>query len=345
MTQVGIGVIGVGLMGSLFARLASQLPDSKLVGVADVDENRATQLGQSLGVPAFGDYKGLLAIPEVDAVVIATPDALHLEPALAAAQAGKHLMIEKPLATTREDGARIVEAGEAAGVTLMVAHVLRFDPNYGEAFKAVRGGKLGEIVHISARRNTSMSDARRLAGRVTITFYLGSHSVDVIQWIVGSPIVEVTAASVRKVMAQFNVDDTVISLLRFENGAIGTLENSWMRPPSSGSRRIGASLIVMGTEGSLKVEPYQDSVTVYQPQSVDLLLPAYSFDNTPFGKISGVYRDEFAHFVECVRMGTPPIISPEQALSAVLVCSAIEQSLREGVTVHIDQENVFENSH
>ena len=341
MNQVGIGVIGVGLMGSLFARLASQLPDSKLIGVADVDENRAAQVGHSLGVPAFGDYHGLLSIPEVDAVVVATPDALHLEPALAAAQAGKHLMIEKPLATTREDGSRIIEACNAAGVTLMVAHVLRFDPNYGEAFKAVRSGKLGEIVHINARRNTSIADAKRLAGRVTITFYLGSHSVDLIQWVVGSPVVEVTAVSVRKVMTQFNIDDTVMSLLRFENGAIGTLENSWMRPPSPGSRRIGASLIVMGTEGSLKVEPYQDSITVYQPQSVELLLPLYSFDNTPFGKISGVYRDEFAHFIECVRMRTSPIISPEQALSAVMVCSAIEQSLREGVTIHINQEDVF----
>lgn len=341
MNQVGVGVIGVGLMGTLFARLASQLPDSKLVGVADVDKNRAVQAGETLGVPAFSEYKELLTIPELDAVVVATPDSLHLEPALAAAQVGKHLLIEKPLATTVEDGLQIIDACKTAGVMLMVAHVLRFDPNYGEAFKAVRSGKLGEIVHLSARRNTSLPDAKRLAGRVTITFYLGTHSVDVIQWIVGSPIVEVTSASVSKVMEQYNVDDTVMSLLRFENGAIGTLENSWIRPEGAGSRRIGASLVVMGTEGSVMVEPYQECMTLYRPNYVEPALPLVSFENTVFSKISGVYRDEFAHFVECVRMGTPPIISPEQALSAVLVCSAIEQSLREGVAVHIDQENVF----
>jgi predicted dehydrogenase len=328
-------------MGSLFARLAAQLPDSQLIGVADLDENRASQLGEVLGVPAYVDYHELLRMPRLDAVVIATPDSLHLEPAVAAARAGKYVLIEKPLATTPEDGSRIIEACKAAGVALMVAHVLRFDPNYGEAFKAIRSGKLGEIVHVSARRNTSTSDAKRLAGRVTITFYLGIHSIDVIQWIVGSPIVEVTAISARKAMAQFDVDDTVMSLLRFGNGAIGTLENSWIRPPSSGSRRIGASLIIMGTKGSLKVEPYQDSITIYQPENVDLLLPPYSFENTAFGKISGVYRDELAHFIECVRMGTPPIVSPEQALSAVVVCSAIEQSLREGIPVPIQQENVF----
>ena len=152
MDKVRVGVIGVGLMGSLFANLASQLPDSELAGVADIDERRAVGLGKALGVPAFADYGDLLAISELDAVVVTTPDALHLEPALAASALGKHLLIEKPLATTPEDGLRIVESCRDAGVTLMVAHVLRFDRSYGEAFRAVRGGQLGEVIHLAARR-------------------------------------------------------------------------------------------------------------------------------------------------------------------------------------------------
>jgi predicted dehydrogenase len=339
--QIGVGVIGVGLMGSLFARLASQLPDSELVGVADANKHQAAQVGESLGVPAYTDYNELLALSGMSAVVIATPDALHLEPALAAAGAGKHVLIEKPLATNEEDGRRIVEACRRAGVTLMVAHVLRFDPNYGEAFKAVHSGRLGEIVHLSARRNTSLPDAKRLAGRVTITFYLGSHSIDAMQWIVGSPIVEVTAIGTRKAMQELGVDDTVMSLLRFENGAIGTLENSWIRPEGAGSRRIGASLIVMGTEGSLRVEPFQECMTTYRPNYVEPALPLVSFDNTVWGKISGIYRDEFGHFIDCIQTAARPIISPEQALSAIIVCGAIERSLREGVPVHVNQENVF----
>ena len=128
MLQIGVGVIGVGLMGSLFARLATQLPNTKLMGVADLDRNRAIQVGEALAVPAYTNYHDLLAMHQVDAVVVATPDSLHLEPALAVAQAGKHLLIEKPLATTREDGQQIINACKNAGVTLMVAHVLRFDP-------------------------------------------------------------------------------------------------------------------------------------------------------------------------------------------------------------------------
>lgn len=339
--QIGVGVIGVGLMGSLFARLATQFPASALVGVADADESRARQVGDSLGVPGFTGYKELLALRNLEAVVIATPDSLHVEPALAAAQAGKHLLIEKPLATTVEDGQQIIDACQNAGVTLMVGHVLRFDPNYGEAFKAVRGGKLGEIVHVNARRNTAISDARRLAGRVTITFYLGSHSVDVIQWIVGSPIVEVNAIGARKMMEPFKLDDTVISLLRFRNGAIGALENSWIRSPGAGNRRVGASLVIMGTEGSLMAQPYQESTVLYRADYVEPLGSLYSFEDMAFGRISGVYRDEFAHFIDCIIYGSVPIVSAEQALSAVVVCQAIEQSLQKGSTVSIDQANIF----
>lgn len=341
MKQVGVGVVGVGLMGSLFARIAVQLSQSKLVGVADIDPGRAAELGESLDVPSFTHHTGLLAVPDLDAVVVATPDGLHLEPALAAAQAGKHLMIEKPLATTSRDARQIVDACGAAGVTLMVAHVLRFDNKYGEAFKAVRQGKLGKIVHLCARRCTSVADAKRLAGRVSITFYLGIHSIDVIQWIVGSPIVEVSAVGTCEMMQQFNVDDAVLSLLRFASGAVGMLENSWIRPEGPGASRLAATLVIMGSEGSVKIEPYMENVTFYRSNAIEPVFPSYSFDDTVLGRIGGAYRDEFEHFIDCVKTGRQPIISPQQALSAVVVCEAIEQSLKTGASVRIDQENAF----
>src|SRR5687767_459476 len=111
-------------MGSLFAKLAAQLPDANLIGVADLDAGRANNSGEQLGVAAYQDYRDLLRQEVVEAVVIATPDALHVAPALAAAQAGKHMLIEKPLATTVSDGQQIIEACDAARVTLMVGHVL-----------------------------------------------------------------------------------------------------------------------------------------------------------------------------------------------------------------------------
>jgi predicted dehydrogenase len=143
-------------------------------------------------------------------------------------------------------------------------------------------------------------------------------------------------------MAQFNVDDTVMSLLRFENGAIGTLENSWIRPNGAASRRLGSSLVVMGDQGAVYVETNTAGVTIYQPSATEPVSPPYNFAPTVFGQISGVYRDEFAHFLDCVRTGNTPIITPQQAQSAVIVCEAIERSLTERRPVLLEQINYFE---
>lgn len=328
-------------MGSLFARLAAQLPDAQLIGVADVDAGRADTIGNQLGVPSYQNYHDLLQQDTVETVVIATPDALHLHAAVAAARAGKHIFVEKPLATTVRDGEAIVEACDAGRVTLMVGHALRFDSHYGEAYRAIRNQRIGDVVHLTERRNTSIGDAERLRGRVSISFYLGSHSIDAIQWIMGSPIVEVMSSSVRKVMAQFDTDDAALSLVRFENGAIGMVENSYIRPNGAAARRMGSSLDIMGTCGSIHVETNTAGVTIYQPNLSEPLNPPYSFEKTVFGQISGVYRDEFAHFLNCIHQESPPIISPQQALSTVMVCEAIEQSLREHRPIAVNQQNSF----
>lgn len=340
MEPTGIGVIGAGLMGAHFLAIAQQHPACLPVGVADVLEDRAHTLAVQHGVRSFSDYRDLLADPNLDAVVIATGEASHLEPALDAAAAGKHMLIEKPLATSSMDAEKMVEAATRAGVLLMVAHALRFDPNYGRAWQAVRSGSLGEVVHVNARRNTSMGDATRLAGRVSVTFYLGSHSVDVLQWIMGSPICEVTAICARKALGHLDIDDTVLSLLRFQNGAIGALENSWIRPDGAANRKIGSSLVLMGTRGAFAIETMTPGAVLYTEGRSDPYNPAYSFEDALFGIVS-VYRDEFGHFVDCIRRGARPIVTPAQALSTVRVCEAIEEALRLRRPVSIAQDNAF----
>ncbi|HPL27914.1 MAG TPA: Gfo/Idh/MocA family oxidoreductase, partial [Anaerolineae bacterium] len=243
MEPTRIGVIGAGLMGAHFLAIARQHPVCLPIGVADVLSDRAQSLADRYGVRSYSDYRNLLDDPDLDAVVIATGESFHLEPALYAAAAGKHMLIEKPLATSSMDGEKMIAAAAQSGVLLMVAHALRFDPNYGRARQAVRSGTLGDLVHVNARRNTSMGDAARLAGRTSITYYLGSHSVDTLQWVMNSPICEVTTISVQKALRHLGVDDTVLSLLRFQSGAIGALENSWIRPDGAANRKIGSSLV------------------------------------------------------------------------------------------------------
>jgi predicted dehydrogenase len=341
MHVVRIGVIGAGQMGALFARLVVDNPLCELAGIADPVEERVGELGSRFGVAHHADYHDLLARQDMEAVVIATPEHAHLEPALAAIAAGQHLLIEKPLASNSADARRIVEAADRAGVTLMVGHTLRFDQQYGAAYKAVRAGQLGELVHLAARRNTSRGDAQRIAGRVSITMYLGSHSVDILQWIVGSPIIEVTSRGVCRAMAPYGVDDTVISLLEFANGAIGSLENSWIRPNGAATRKIGSSLVLMGTQGAMAVETMTPGTMLYQDQRGEPFVAPWSLEPTTFGRMSNIYSDELHHFVDVIDGRSQLVISSEQALSAVLVCEAIEQSVKTGQRISIQQDATF----
>jgi UDP-N-acetylglucosamine 3-dehydrogenase len=333
--RIGVGVIGAGLMGGLFARILATLPEARVVGIADAIEDRARDLGQELHAVAYSSYKDLLREPAVDAVIITTPDHLHLEPALAAAAAGKHLFIEKPLATRIGEAAEIVRAAEQRHLVLLVGHILRFDPAYARARGAVKEGEIGEVVHAYTRRNTSWSEALRLHGRTSVTYYLAVHDIDALQWVIGSRIVSASARGVRKAMARFGVDDAVLSLVRFENGAIGILETSWLRPDGPSGPR--AQLMeVMGTVGMIEVTPGAASFNLYTTNRTQANNQAYLFTPGPDGRIPGIYRDEIAHFLACISSGQPTVCGGREALSAVIVADAIERSAATGKEVQIE---------
>jgi predicted dehydrogenase len=334
MQQIGVGVIGAGLMGSLFARILATLPEARVAGIVDVAPDRARALAGELGAAAYSGYEELLRSPSVDAIVITTPDGLHLQPALAAADAGKHLFVEKPLATSAGEAEQIVRAAERHHLVLLVGHVLRFDPAYVRAREAVQAAEIGDVVHVAARRNTSWTEARRLAGRTSVTYYLAVHDIDAVQWIVGSPITSVRARGVRKAMAPFGVDDTVLSLVEFANGAIGTLEASWLRPDGPSGPK-GQLLEVVGTQGMIEVMPAASSVSVYLADHVRVANQAYVFTPGADGRIPGIYRDEIAHFLDCVGRGRAPVCGGRDALSAVLVADAIERSATTSSEVRI----------
>jgi predicted dehydrogenase len=332
--RIGVGVIGLGVMGAPFARILAGLPGVDLVGVADVAEQRANAIADELGCQAYASAASLLRASALEAVVVATPDAHHREPAVACLNAGKHVLVEKPLATSVADAAAIVEAAERHERVLRIAHVLRFDPAYQRARTAVAAGELGQLTHVFARRSTSASDAERLAGRVSVVAYLGIHDIDALMWVVGSPIVSARAVAVRRGMAAPDLDDAVVSTLRFANGAIGTLECSWLRPDGPAGV-IGARMDVAGCDGVVEVTPYAPTVSVYRAGTVESETPAYALDRGAHGQIAGIYRDEVLSFLAKVRGGDDAGATGLEGLAAVRVVEAIERSLRDGDEVSI----------
>lgn len=334
MNPVGIGVIGVGRMGSLFARLLAQLPQANLLGVADVDLERAQAVAMAAGTAPLDDYQQLLALEGLEAVVIAMPDHLHYAPAMAAIEVGKQVLIEKPLATDVAEGEEIVAAAQEAGVCLMVAHCLRFDPRYIQARNAVREGAIGEVVNCYARRNIYFDEGRKIAPRTSLPFYLGVHDIDILHWITGNRVVKVRAYGSRRLMEDLGVDDAIQSLLEFDDGSIGCVEQAWVFPRNSGPCQSPV-LEIVGTAGFIHINPFEVGLSIHQAGEASYPDSTYMFDPLVHGRVVGAYEAETVHFLECVTTQQEPIIAPQEALQAVRVAAAIERSLAEGKDIEL----------
>lgn len=334
MEPVGMGLIGCGFMGTTYARILAESRETKLVGVADVDEERAQSLAVCYRVPAYQDFRDLLWDEGVQAVVVATSDQAHLDPCVAAAQAGKHIFVEKPLATTAGDGAQIIDAAHKAGVVLLVGHTLRFSPPYFMAREAIVGGRLGEIIHMYARRNGPLiRSGLRLAGRTSVAFYLAIHDIDFMNWCIPNMVRSVCAHARQELLSHLNVDDTIFSILEYENGVLACVESSWIMPSCYGPQG-SSNFEAVGTEGVVHIHPHEQGLTIQDANDAQRLRP-YE-EPIMHDRKWGEYNYEVTHFLDCIVEGKQPVCTGEEALQAVVVVEAIHRSLAAGtkVTLH-----------
>ncbi|MCD6352270.1 MAG: Gfo/Idh/MocA family oxidoreductase, partial [Armatimonadetes bacterium] len=259
--MLGCAVIGTGRMGLAHARVWQQLPTTHLVAVYDVDADRAAQVASELDCQADASLQALLERDEVDIVSVCTPDDAHVEPCLAAAAAGKHILLEKPLATTTADADRIIAAAEGAGVKLMVGQILRFDPHYAVAYRQAQEGALGDLIYAYARRYNLLRDGRRIAPHSSVMAFLGIHDLDALQWITGRRVVRVFAVGASKLMADARADDAIVATLQFDNGACGCVDTLWVNPEGTVSS-LDARMELVGTAGRVDVRVAHDGVVV-----------------------------------------------------------------------------------
>ena len=332
MERLRVAVLGMGTMGCMHAMVYDHLPEAEVVGMVETDPAPRQEAVQRFGAPCYDSVEALLAEVDVDAASVCVPDALHVEPAVALAKAGVHLLVEKPLATTVAGCDEIIGAVEGAGVKLMVGFTVRFDPRYYLVHQAVEGGELGEMVCMYARRNNVLASARRLGGRVSLPFFLQVHDIDIMRWMSGAEVEEVYACGVRKVLTDLGVDDAVFTTLRFSDGSIGCIESNWVMPDSLPSR-FDFRLELVGTEGKADIELCEQGASVHSGERLSVLDPTYRptlYDDQPL-----ILREEIRHFVHCVLQKREPTVGGKEGKAATVVAVAIEQSLREGLPVAV----------
>lgn len=332
IARLRVGVIGLGFFGLRHARVHADHPSAELVGVCDRDPERAKEAERTTGAACFTDFRRLLELPGLQAVSICLPDRLHEEAAIAAAEAGKAILLEKPFAHTASAAQRIMDAVERNGVRLMIGHILRFDPRYVRTFHAAAPERLGVPIHLRARRHGVRSTARRLGDATSILFYMGVHDVDAMQWIGRSRICRVYAQQ-RSLLGHGN-EDALYAVVNFENGAIGSLDYSWAWPDGlmNGFR---SSLEIVGTRSATCLDCADQGFFVIEDQGTSggdtHLWPDIN------GRITGDLADELDHFIKATLSGQPYVQDPREALDAIPVLDALARSAETGLPVDVER--------
>lgn len=346
--MVSIGIIGCGKIAQMrhipeFARH----PQARLAGFYDRTPERAREMARRYGGRVYPTWEALVADPALDAVSICTANFLHARQAVAALRAGKHVLCEKPMATTPEDCEAMVEAAREGGTFLMIAQNQRLSPVHQKARALIRQGVLGEILSfrttfghggpetwsIRPGRDTWFFDPRQAAMGAMAD--LGVHKTDLIQYLTGQNVVEVTArtATLDKRDAQgrpIGVEDNAFCIYRLQGGALGTLTASWTFYGGEDNSTVlygtrGVLHICDGPDGPLKLVSARGEVTRF---------PLAPIQTNACQTSSGVID----HFMDSLVCGTPPALSGQSVLPAMRAVFAALESARTGRTVAVPQD-------
>jgi myo-inositol 2-dehydrogenase / D-chiro-inositol 1-dehydrogenase len=329
------GVLGVGRIGKIHAEnLVNRIPGAELAALSDALPAPLAAMAKNIKITrTFTDYRDLLALKEIDAIVICTPTSTHYQIILDAAAAGKHIFCEKPLDLSLERLTAIEKAIQQHGVQLMVGFNRRYDANFLKLRESVAQGKIGapHILRITSRDPAPPpEDYIRLSGGIFMDMTI--HDFDMARYLFGSEIEEVYAATnvlVDPVFRKLNDWDTAIVTLKFANGAIGAIDNSRQAVYGYDQR-----IEVFGSQGMIAVSNnLQDNHVHLDKQGSHSALPLNFF----MDRYTGSYLREMEAFVDSIRNHTPSPVSAHDGRMAVVIGMAASLSAREDRPVRLTE--------
>lgn len=332
MRTIKHGILGLGWFGEKHCEALSAIPRAEIHSLCTRNPQRLAEMAEKFGAArTFTDYREMLADPELESVSITTMWDHHTEPTLAALAAGKHVFVEKPLASTVADCDKIVSAARAASGHFMVGHICRFNPRYAAAKQEIAAGKIGKIVSMYSRRNLPTWVGGAVLDKIGPIIGDGVHDTDLMFWFSGSRAVTVYAQTVQ--IHNHAHPDLGHVMYRLESGASCLLEAVWCLPNTT-PFQIDERLEIVGTEGSISIHDTHPNLMIVDNSGVRC--PDTTYWPTIHGRLQGALRDELAYFLDCVASGEKPAISaPEESREAVRACLAAEESAATGRPVHL----------
>jgi predicted dehydrogenase len=337
MMPIRIATSGVGYIARLHALSARELPEVELAAVVNHRPESATRFAAEFGVPrVYATLDELLQAGGVDALLVNTPNALHAPETITALRAGLHVMVEKPMAMNAVEAEAMQAAARAAGRQLMVAHCFRFEKEVRWLRAQAAAGRLGRVlrtkgygVHV-AWGPAGWFTQKELAGGGALAD-MGIHALDTARYLLGDPRPVSVFARIDTCYGDYNVDDTGVVIVNWDNGASSYFESGWWQPHADGSC---AATQLYGTRGFGQVYPTYLDLMQLNPtarEHVDSGFPAQE----QYGAPQAMYTAQLAHFVDCLRTGQAPEAGAEVGLVNMQIVDAAYASARTGQVVSL----------
>jgi predicted dehydrogenase len=328
--MIGVGVIGYGYWGPNLVRNFMDSPETTVVGVSDLRPQRLAEVQRRYpSVAAVRDHKELIADGAIDAIVIATPVSSHFDLALQALQAGKHVLVEKPLTSNSEQAQRLIEEADRRGLVLMVDHTFVYTGAVRKIKELAESNQLGEIYYYdSVRVNLGL-----FQHDVNVIWDLAVHDLSIMDYVLDSTPVAVSATGMSHISGQ--PENVAYLTLFFPDRQIAHLHVNWLAPVKVRRTLIGGSermIVYDDLEPSEKIKVYDKGITVSQrPEAVYDLLVSYRSGDMWAPRLDNVeaLREEAAHFSDCIHSKARPLTDGQTGLRIIRLLEAAEKSLRE----------------
>lgn len=328
------GVVGLGMMGRNHVRVWDEaVPGVELVAVADPDAAAVERATVGRRARGYDDPRAMLEAERLDLVSIVAPTSLHLPVTLDALRSGANVLVEKPIAATRDEAVAMMEAADAAGRMLTVGHIERFNPAIRELRRRLAAGELGRVFRIHATRLGPFPARIRDVG---VVVDLAPHDIDVMRYLVDSEPIRLFAETERRIHTDH--EDLFVGTIKFANGVVGVLDINWLTPTK---RR---TLTVTGERGMYVADYIEQDLVFYANQDAAGTWvnqgAGSSVTSVTEGEMTShaIRREEplvveLRDFADAVRDGAPPPVDPRDAMIALLLARKMVESGERGEVI------------
>jgi UDP-N-acetylglucosamine 3-dehydrogenase len=314
MKKLGVAVIGAGFWGRNHARVFTELEETELLAVCDINAERAKAIAKQFGVKAYTSTAKMLKIKDLDAVSVCTWSTSLAKEALKALKAGKHVLVEKPMAANSKQAETLIKTAEKEGLYLSVGFLMRFIPGLQHIRKAVESQEIGEIVCATAKR---VSEWPERIGDVGVVKDLAIHDIDVMHYLFGSDPVAVYAKTGN--MRHKKFEDYAHIMLTFERGKNAFIEANWLTPYKT---RV---LVVTGSRAIAKLDYITQELTIETAEKT--VQPRIPWQEP--------LKLELQHFARCILGKEKPFITGLDGLKALKIAEAALKSSKTGRLVKL----------